>query len=94
MLQDIMTLTEDMLALARADLWDEFLLRNEQRQQLTDQARFNPLSAQLPAEQLRQLFVLNNQLLEVVTQQRERQREALLLLQKNAKAATQYRRCS
>ncbi len=94
MMQQILTLTENMLNFARAEQWDAFLACNEQRQRLTDQSAFNPLNGQFDTADLRSLFVMNNQLLDLVSQQRDRHREALLVLQKNARAVSQYRHCS
>ncbi len=94
MMQQILAHTENMLAFARAEQWDEFLTCNEQRQRLTDQSAFNPLSERFDTADLRRLFVMNQQLLDLVSQQRDRHREALLVLQKNARAVSQYRHCS
>jgi hypothetical protein len=94
MMQQILELTESMLAFARSEQWDEFLMCNEKRQRLIDHSAFNPLNGQFDTTDLRSLFMMNNQLLDLVSQQRDRHREALLLLQKNARAVSRYRQCS
>lgn len=94
MMQQVLELTQNMLSFARNEQWDDFLVCNEKRQRLTDQAAFNPLSGQFDTADLRSLFVMNNQVLDLVSQQRDRHREALLRLQKNARAVSQYRHCS
>ena len=94
MMQQILELTENMLTFARSEQWDDFLTCNEKRQRLTNHSSFNPTNGQFDTADLRSLFVMNNQLLDLVSQQRDRHREALLLIQKNARAVSQYRHCS